>query len=343
MRVSAGWATVTASHPLPAKSAHIAWIPSHAQLAACVLSVCCSSTCSNSIAKGLLGTTGEAHASVISPTNTTSSTSTTFSSGSSGGNSSTLHQLISLGLSKGIAEPTRWLCLSLASSLVVVRESAPPLQKAALAHVLALSLQKSLLNASQDPDAVVYLIDALGSCLLAESSSSASGLRDMSREINNLSQSIRVGSTSSAESEIDLKSIPVPELLQWVWEKFSYLPEVVTALARCIGRMAAAAAPEIGGSAPVLRRLLAIATSPAPLRIVAQAVAAKHPAVVETGSIALWAALHVSEQARANVKAIPDIPLREALHHQIGLQGGASSSGSFQENNSKRALWALLQ
>jgi len=189
------------------------------------------------------------------------------------------------------------------------------LQKAALAHSLSLSLQKSLNQATADPQAPPFLLDVLGACLVAESTSGGGGglgARDVNVGAGAASSSSQYNSnaperdSSNKPGDADFKPVTTPQLLLWVWESFSTRPEVVAALVRCIGRLAATASPEMkGGGSPATRRLLAAATSVDPLYILSETACAKHAAVAGMSTLALWAALHFSEQARANIKLSP--------------------------------------
>jgi hypothetical protein len=140
------------------------------------------------------------------------------------------------------------------------------------------------------------------------------------------------GSAARAQDKLaevdgsDFAALPVPELLVWVRDSVCTLPpgraptaagggashpEAHAALLRCLGQIAASA----GGFASARRRLLATVVAEGPVGMMAEAAygaggdptgppPAHHPTVVATGAVALWAAMHGSEQARAAARAL---------------------------------------
>ena len=164
----------------------------------------------------------------------------------------------------------------------------------------------------------------------------------------------------------DFAALPVPELLAWVRDSVcpghgragaAGHPEAHAALLRCMGQIAASA----GGFASARRRLLANVVAEGPVGMMAEAAfgpdaaAARvahdqagppqthhHPTVAATGAVALWAAMHGSEQARAAARALlassaVTVPVPSAPYPQPG--GVASGPAA----RARHAIALMLQ
>lgn len=103
------------------KSEYSLWCPSNGMLAAAISALCCAFIHDHEHAKQCLASTGETAAAAIS--SAASLTSHARTAGKSSGASQTgtatsVHFLISLGVSKGVIPVSRWLSLALAGSLL---------------------------------------------------------------------------------------------------------------------------------------------------------------------------------------------------------------------------------
>lgn len=112
---------------------HLLWAPSNGMLACAISSLCCAFTYQNTHAKQCFASTGDAAAAVLGAgpggvggsagagagrlSSTNKALSAQQQPGSSGGGTA-LHQLISVGISRSFVPVTRWLCLSMAGSLL---------------------------------------------------------------------------------------------------------------------------------------------------------------------------------------------------------------------------------
>jgi hypothetical protein len=243
---------------------------------------------------------------------------------------STLYQLLSVGLSKEVAAPVRWLSLALIGTIAIDSQSSSlcpgqtlSSQLQNIAQSLNTAIQKSLHHSfgsrdhpaisrtgSRGPsEAIVHLLDAYAACICAEGN-----------DADLVASSGRNRNTDPASG--DFPALPAPELLVWVRDSATASPASAStlpaaaahaAVLRSLGLMAATSCGSLMAQSTAVprRRLLANVTSEVPIGILTDAARCaqyktdkqqkqqQHPAVTATASVALWSALHASEQARA--------------------------------------------
>jgi hypothetical protein len=243
--------------------------------------------------------------------------------------SNVLHQLVNLALyGCSVQGGSRSLLLSLASALLRAPAS-PTLQKAAVAHVLSLSLQKSLSAKTTDQSIAPHLLHALASCLVAEAQAGGGMTsivgRDITNTIASLSQpavgALRDGGRSDAgPCDADFKPVSVPQLLQWVSESFRDQPHVLAAAVRCsaalasVGSSSGSSSGQEETATPAAKRLFSVASSKESIGLIVGAASSQHPALSAVAAVALWVLVHCSSQALSNAKAlVAPVPLAEVV------------------------------
>ena len=340
IRLVGYWGSIASQRQSRAASSDEAWVPSEGHLAAAVLGLCSAFIQDNVHTKQKLIAAGESLAAL----------QCTAVPGTAAG--STLHQLLSLGLSRSIHPPFRWLCFELTESLASVENKLTlsqtanstnklTAQKVALAHVLNIAIQRTLHSSSgpkqsTDPQALAQMLDAYTACLCSTASATPTSVRTMkyltsggtstagSVMGSSVAKGYSVGAgppsallsllnggdaggnhgSGGAGSTPEFNTIPVPELLAWVWdyhmklgasddkESVANKQAIAAAVLRCLGRMAAPLTtagdsendnnnnlenePEDGfvggsGSTSVSRRLIANSMSEQALRIYVEA------------------------------------------------------------------------
>ena len=122
-----------------------------------------------------------------SPSSFSTSSSSSHGNGSLSNSSSTLHQLLSLGLARSITPSARWLCLGIAGSLLAggCQGLGSPALKTTIVQMLSLALQKSVHSGSADPEATVHLLNALTSLLSVTDDGTADCLQLSHKDITN--------------------------------------------------------------------------------------------------------------------------------------------------------------
>jgi len=295
--------------------------PSNAELAGAVLAACSTFVHNSSEAKAALAAAGESIVSATTPSHKGLSPEGREAS-------NVLHQMVNLALYAGSVQGgSRNLLLSLASALLRAPAS-PTLQKAAVAHVLALSLQRSLSTKTADQSSTPHLLHALASCLVAEAQAGGGMTsvvgRDITNTIASLAQpvvgALRDGRPEAGPSDADFKPVSVPQLLQWVSESFSDQPDVLAAAVRCsaalasVGSSPGSGQDETSTATPAAKRLFSVAGSKESISLIVGAASSKHPALAAVASVALWVLVHCSSQALANAKAlVAPAPLAEVV------------------------------
>lgn len=94
------------------------WVPSNGMLASAISALCCAFTYHHTHAKQCFASTGDAAAAVLGGTRAGKSAATASTQSQQGQGGTALHQLISVGISRSFVPVTRWLCLSMAGSLL---------------------------------------------------------------------------------------------------------------------------------------------------------------------------------------------------------------------------------
>ena len=321
------------------------WIPSFTQLTVVSLSVCCSFCNDNVKAKQAFVASRD------------------MSSKDVGIIWGTLFDLVYLAVTKNVSNSIQLLSLSIISSVIsctyesgknFVQKSKTSIKytKSTLLSALGEALQQNASGSS--PESLCLLLDALGSCFLAECASmdTKSGYN----AVSSAPTKILTGSSTDIglESEVDSSSSPrvrndrninindstsTPTMLKWVWESFSGSPNVVVALVRFIGKLSASAGSTQNYSASIISKklCLAAATSSECLRIVTDSTyMISEPEVSDMACLALWATIHASEQARANVKKL-------TTNSTNSLYESTKENYPSDKNKAKIALRQLLE
>lgn len=321
LKLCVKWSTITGNNNnLDSSSMYntknINWIPKESEIASAILGCLSSFAYDSDITKTQLSQAGDVHSSLLNnPNNSLSSTQST-----SGG---FLHQLLSIGLSKGIHSSCRWVCLRLLTSIVGTKSFSPSTNKTAMTRMLSVSLQKSLHSSTSDPESLMYLIDAYSSCLSVESLSP--GLRNKDPNPKAFGYTVdghTIGGAFNPNNDTSIQELSVPDLLDWIWEKYSHKPYIVSALLRCLGRMGTVCPNNndsslkthssliIPGRGSIIygsRKLLINSITESPLKMIASSLGIDnkcHPVVVATAVVALWSIMSNSEQARATYKSL---------------------------------------
>ncbi len=269
-----------------ARDAWTSWVPSDAHISAVVLALYASLGYNNETAKKAIASAGEPR---VADKGTTKA-----------GN--TLHQLISLGLSPGIHQSFRRVCLALAGSLV--KEQSSSLQQAKaqssiVAKTLGVALYSLLKNNNSNLEDLVFVLDALSSCICNGQTIFSSG------EPNRRAK----GAIPSAEEKafiVDMTDhtqlLSLPEFIKWVYEKHSKDDMVMAALLRMIGGIA-----EKGGKN---KRILANIKGEESVKIIVDLIKSakmdenRHEAVTITALMALWTLLHNNEATRGQLRKL---------------------------------------
>jgi hypothetical protein len=299
--------------------------PSNAELVGAVLAACATFVRNCSEAKAALAAAGESTVAATSPSHKGQL------SAEGREVSNVLHQLVNLALyGSSVQGGSRSLLLSLASALLRAPAS-PTLQKAAVAHVLSLSLQKSLSAKTTDQSIAPHLLHALASCLVAEAQAGGGMTSIVGRDITNTSASLsqpavgalRDGGRSDAgPCDADFKPVSVPQLLQWASESFRDQPHVLAAAVRCSAALASVGSSSSSGSSsgqeetatPAAKRLFSVASSKESIGLIVGAASSQHPALSAVAAVALWVLVHCSSQALSNAKAlVAPVPLAEVV------------------------------
>ena len=323
------------------------WLPSFAQLSVTCISLCCAFCRDNLAGKRLLLTSCDMR-----------------NKEGVGHVWGALDSLLMLGASNKVSSTVRLLALSLVSSVMssthadtqsFVQKSKTSIKYAKDAVMRALDTAMQRDKNKIRPECVALLLEALGSCFIAECSSreggaaspsSRSGDGDFEHDLWRASPG-GIASKIGRENRTITANTSMPLLLKWVWESYSDCPNVVVALVRFIGRLSAPAALTDGSSSSNARKLcLAAATSREALGIVADASAASNPAVSGMAALSLWSSLHASEQARANVKKLGAAESIYSLSQTSASKENNGASGRFgreQVQKARAALHVLLQ
>jgi hypothetical protein len=343
------------------------WIPSSSDIAAAIFVLSCAYVHGNTDNKSALGLAQESHFALLE------------SSGNSG-NSGLVHHLLSLGLSRGVSIPCRWLSLTLATSLVNNKDNAQySHQKLALSNLLVINIQKQVHNipSTDSGDVLSYLIDLLAASMTADAhlqqANKATSYVTSAHAVSEVvtlpsipfdrthgygasgsgSSAAGDGPASSSSSELTFKTMPLPMLIQWISETSSAAkPRVLAAIARCIGR--------IGNSNALFtkNRLLANVTSDVPMQLLLDLASYHNPTapqttafVVTTALVALWTTIHASEQAKATTKSLlkDNEIYREAVlpdasafsHERLSMSVTADSWDAFLVSSQDRARSAF--
>jgi hypothetical protein len=322
LKLCVKWSTITGGNNTSDssiyhnKNKNVNWIPQESEISSAILGCLSSFAYDSDISKTQLAQAGDVHSSLLNnPNNSLSSNQST-----SGG---FLHQLLSIGLSKGIHSSCRWVCLRLLTSIVGTKSFSPSTNKTAMTRILSVALQKSLHSSTSDPESLMYLIDAYSSCLSIESLSP--GLRNKDPNPKAFGYTVdghTIGGVSNPANDASIKELSVPDLLDWIWEKYSHKPYIVSALLRCLGRMGTVCANSndsslktnpsltIPGRGSIIygsRKLLINTITESPLKMIATSLGIDnkcHAAVVATAMVALWSIMSNSEQARATYKSL---------------------------------------
>ena len=262
------------------------WSPSEYNLAAIILAVAASFSYENIDCKRLLVQSGDNRLQLDKAPKT----------------GSMLHQLAAIGLSLSVSRPARRLCLNIASELV--RETVDPknsisvtsaAQNTVLARTISLSLQDYLLKPNTNPDDIVFLIDALASCICSGQSVFASGVDGIRTPRNShpKSQKLNDSSVLSDHSMHGNDSQPpsIPSFISWIWESHCDDHHVVSALLRMIG--------SIAENSSKIRRILANVTDGEASKVIVDILTLRskdatliHDRVHTTALVALWALLN---------------------------------------------------
>ncbi|KAJ1430992.1 hypothetical protein B484DRAFT_448568 [Ochromonadaceae sp. CCMP2298] len=298
------------------------WVPSNGMLAAAVCSLCCAFTYRHTHAKQCLASTGEAPAALLS------------GSASAG---TTLHQLVTLGISRSVVPVVRWLCLGVAGSLLSGvgadkggagggRMLGAPTAKSTLAQVVALCIQRSLHASHADPEAVVHLLNALACFLGAEEDLSLLTQLSAKEGTSLRAQSLSlVRDTGGEGGSADFKLISFPELVQWVMSA-GERDDVRAAVSRLLGRVSA-----VDRSNKTVGNLL----SEELLQVLCESYHAEGRAS-DLSALSLWSIVHGSEKAKCMV--------RDILRRMGGGGGGGAQCGGGRnkENMALEAVGAQL-
>jgi hypothetical protein len=267
------------------------WYPSNSNLASATLSLALAFCYCSDGNKNILATTGELTLSVTSQTNRLKG-STETSKGK------VIHQLLSMGLSKGLILPFRCLSLELLGVTVSSIQPNPVLQKMCLSSTLIAALRKSLHSSTSDPDILVFLLDAFTSIITSKNT----------KEIHSSTNVIKEN-LEDIELNMNRSEMSIPALLQWIWDvSTNCSPTLAASLLRCVGRMGnpltnvSPPSPNYNGSEALYKRLLSNVTDEDTLTIVTTACNSNNTILQEVGLMALWSILHNSEQARAHFK-----------------------------------------
>ena len=295
------------------------WAPSNAELSAAVLSACCALTHDSIDAKLALASSGEAAAAAFRHQSQQGQQQQPDSS-------NLLHQLVSVGVYSGVQASSKMLSLALCSSLLRAPSSSPTLQKAALAHVLSLGLQRALSVKAPKPKSAAadaaettpFLLQALAACMLSEAVSGAAsgGGYGPGRDITNTISQLRDAKPMGDLADADFKPATVPQLLEWVADAHADRPDILAAAVRSLASLAAAAAGEsVGerGGSPAAKRLFAIAGSVEPIKLLLACAASSENTLAVLANVALWLIIHTSSAAQANARAAATVPLTELL------------------------------
>lgn len=328
------------------------WVPSFAQLSATALSLCCA-FCRDSVpGKRLLLTSRDMSA--------TEGVGSVWNC---------LFSLIALATSRKISSTIRSLSLSVLASVMpctysvsqsFVRKSKTSVKYAKDATTQALDTALQQDKGRARPELVALLLEALGACFIAEcasrdngsnfsSAASNAGVLLPSRNFDNdqdgsLHATAATVNKVARENKVITDSTSMPTMLRWVWESYSSSPVVAAALVRFIGKLSA---PSVipSGQLPVngtfSRKLcLAVATSAEALRIVTEASSSANATVAGMASLALWATMHASEQARANVKKLA---ASDTFAADMFTKENNSQYGRDQVGRARAALQMLLE
>ena len=291
------------------------WVPSFAQLSVAGLSLCCAFSRDSLSGKRLLLTSRDI--------------STKESAGQVWNN---LYSLLVLATSRKVSPTVRNLALSLLASVMpctyteshsFVKKSKPSIKyaKEVTMHALDVALQQD--TGKIRPEVIALLLDALGACFIAECASrdvsnhSTQGSTGLSSSVHIPSRSVDVEQEASLhataaiankisrENKIVTENTSMPTLMRWIWESYSHSAVVVVSLVRFIGKLSVPTVLPNETQGTFSRKLcLAVATSEEALRILTEASARANSTVSGMASLALWSIVHISEQARANVKKV---------------------------------------
>jgi hypothetical protein len=329
------------------------WVPSNGMLAAAVCSLCCAFTYKHTHAKQCLASTGEAPAAVLNGSSSASGTGTT------------LHQLITLGISRSVVPVVRWLCLGVAGSLlsgvgsalegdkgggggvggVGVRLLGAPTAKSTLTQVVALAIQRSLHASHADPDAVVHLLNALG-CFLGQEEDLALLAQLSAKEGASLQkQSLSLVRDTGGEggSGADFKLISFPELVQWVVGDAGGRDDVRAAVSRLLGRISVVDRSHKTVGNLLSEELLGVLCDSYRYEAYAydsQAGEGGSAVVSDLSALSLWSIVHGSEKAKCTVR---DILRRMGAQQGQGSQGMGMGMSMGMGGRNKENLFGEVQ
>lgn len=267
------------------------WYPTNCSLSSATLALALAFCHHSDINKNILATTGELALSIASHNNRLKATTESA-------RGKVIHQLLSMGLSKGLILPFRCLSLELLGVTVSSIQPNPVLQKMCLSSTLIAALRKSLHSSTSDPDILVFLLDAFTSIITSKNT----------KEIHSSTNIIKEN-LEDIELNMHRSDMSIPALLQWIWDvSTNYSPTLAASLLRCVGRMGnpltnvSPPSPNYNGSEALYKRLLSNVTDEDTLTIVTTACNSNNIILQEVGLMALWSILHNSEQARAHFK-----------------------------------------
>lgn len=274
------------------------WIPSNGMISAAICSLCCAFSYEHLQAKLNFASSGEAPAVSLNDLGGAQPLP--------GNNGTSLHQLVAMGISRSTIPVVRWLCLSLAGSLLSCSRSVVlgnPALKSTFTQIITLSLQRSMHASSSDPESVLYLVNTL-TCLLSSDEDILHIIQLCSKDDSTQLQ-LSLGlikEMSSKPSDIPLgniKLITFPELMQWIWSKTGngsnvHNIELIAAICRCLGRISA-----IDKKNKTIGNIM----SESMLSILCECFQIiDNKTVIATSAVTLWNIVHHSEKAKCMIR-----------------------------------------
>lgn len=203
-----------------------------------------------------------------------------------------IHQLLSISLSQGVTQSTRWASLSLLQSLVTCSPTSHSLSNS-LTKLISSAIQKSL-HSHTDLDQIPLFVDVYSASLMEGGRGGG------------------VGSTSAGLKEaFDNSNMTTTQILNWIWEDLgSHRQDVKVSIVRCIGRLGCFGSGLGGWEGLWGKRLAATVINSEILSMLLTSIAAttrgmrEEQRVREVATVALWTILYHSESARSVLKQI---------------------------------------
>jgi hypothetical protein len=301
---------------------HTRWVPTYSEIAAAIISTWAAFSYCCPLSKMCLSSAGETRIALSEHRREQ------MAGVQAGGQGSSIHQLLSLGLSSGVVSDCRWLLLGLLRGMLVAPEDfrcISSAQRVVLGSQLNSAVQKSMHARTADPDATVHLMDTLAACAERDPDANANPSKRSSGLPGGGTKSSTKGldksnTTSVSSTAIPVASMTIPGLLEWIWDAqgLSHRKEISASAVRYAGRVAACAmsfvdddddptnvVKSIASVSGVDRRMLANVTCEPVLKLLVEASDGSQPEAVQLAALAgLRVVLFASEQARSVVKTL---------------------------------------